>query len=121
MHLQLHQHLSGGWIEGQSRVQFGNAGLGVAQRRKGLAELVVAFAELRVLAQQAAEAGHCRLHPAQVHKRGAQLQQQIGALRRCPQDHPQGLECLVGAALAAQQQGQGEQVVAGDLQGGIEP
>ena len=27
----------------------------------------------------------------------------------------------MGAALAAQQQGQGEQVVAGDLQGGIEP
>ena len=73
--LEVHQHFRGAWIEGQGSLQFGNAGLGVAQSRQGLAELVVALALVRFLAQQPAEAGHSRLHPAQIHQGGAQLQQ----------------------------------------------
>ena len=118
--LEVHEHFGGVWIKGQGALQFGNAGLGVAQRRQGLAELVMALALLRVLAQQPAEAGHGRLHPAQIHQGGSQLQQQIGSLRRGPQDHPQGLEGLVGAPLAAQQQGEGEEVVARWSEGGFQ-
>ena len=121
MPFEVCEHLGGGWIEGQGGVEFGNAGLGVAQGRQGLAELVVALAQLRLLAQQAAEAGHGGLHPAQLHQGGAELQQQIGALRRGPQDDPQGLEGLVGAPQAAQLQGEGEEVVASDGQAWVKP
>ena len=72
---KVHEHFGGIGIKGEGDLQFGNAGLGVAQSRQGLAELVVALALLRFLAQQPAEAGHSRLHPAQVHQGGAQLQQ----------------------------------------------
>ena len=116
MPFEARQHLGGGWIEGQGRFQCGNAGLGVAQGREGLAELVMALALVRLLAQQAAEAGHGGLHPAQLHQGGTELQQQIGALGRGAQDDPQGIECLVGAPQAAQLQGEGEQVVASDGQ-----
>ena len=83
-------------------MQCGNAGFCLAQGRQGLAELVVAFSQLRFLAQQPPQAGQGRLHPPQLHQGDAQLQQQVGPLRRGPQDHPQGLQGLVGAPLAAE-------------------